>query len=313
MAVTIPDALRKQSIESLFSTETFSNCWTVWQPKIKNILGPHYSENAIINLGDHLSEIFKTTGSTGRGQGELSGSGTAWESLVCWYLNLCFIGSRIVAMRKMSLVPKPIQDAITVNYGNFACNTESDITIIVFPDLPVYNNTITDISLERIYGCELPVISRRKLNSDFVNFIVARDFGRFEIGIIQCKTNWNDNAQVPMLWDMIYSAGGFSGRNITIGRNTFSIQSARAFTYSFVTVPSNQNAVYRSDTAAVKRVTNLSGGNYWGKQSEQNVAKSIKEIFTNNFQRGFRTTVRDDIRNSIQDLNEIGELSFFKI
>ena len=61
---------------------------------------------------------------------------------------------------------------------------------------------------------------------------------KFEIGIIQCKTNWNDNAQVPMLWDMIYSAGGFRGRNITIGRNGYNIQNAQSFTYSFVTVPS---------------------------------------------------------------------------
>ena len=115
-----------------------------------------------------------------------------------------------------------------------------------------------------------------------------------------------------MLWDMIYSAGGFRGRNITIGRNNFSIQTARSFTYSFVTVPSNQNAAYSPNSVAVKRVTNLSGGNYWGKQSVQHVAKSLKEIFTNNFTTGFRTTIRTDIRSAIPHLPLGSTLDYFK-
>ncbi len=60
-----------------------------------------------------------------------------------------------------------------------------------------------------------------------------------------------------MLWDMIYSANGFRGRNITIGRNGFNIHNASNFTYSFVTVPSNQKTEYKSESVAVKRVSNL--------------------------------------------------------
>tara|TARA_R110000868_G_scaffold8478_5_gene43931 strand:+ start:14402 stop:14587 length:186 start_codon:yes stop_codon:yes gene_type:complete len=48
----------------------------------------------------------------------------------------------------MSLVPKPIQDAITVNYGNFACNTESDITVITFPNLPDYNTDLNNLEIQ---------------------------------------------------------------------------------------------------------------------------------------------------------------------
>ena len=114
-----------------------------------------------------------------------------------------------------------------------------------------------------------------------------------------------------MLWDMIYSSGGFRGRNITIGRNTFSIQNARSFTYSFATVPSNQNVTYQANSVAVKRVTNLSGGNYWGKPSVQNVAKSLKEIFTNNFQSGVRTNLRNEIRTAIPNLSSGNSLSYF--
>ena len=310
---TLPDLLRKQSIESMFTTQTLLNCWQTWKPEIIRFLGNNFSENEILNLGDHLSDIFKSTGSSGRGQGDLSAGGTAWESLVCWYVNLCTVGSRIVAIKKMSIVPKPIQDAITVNYGNFACNTEPDITIIIFPDSEHYNIDINDLNIFDNNGSQIPNLIRGKLNPELSNFLAERDFSNFEIGIIQCKTNWNDNAQIPMLWDMIYSAGGFRGRNITIGRNGFNIQHAQSFTYSFVTVPSNQNTTYKQESVSVKRVTNLSGGNYWGYPSVQNVAKSLKEIFTNNFQSGSRTSLRTDIRTAIPYISEDNILSYFRI
>jgi hypothetical protein len=308
---TIPDHLKKLSINEIFAIPTFRNCWAIWQTEIIRLLGNNYNENQILNLGDHLTEIFRQTGGGGRGQGELSASGTAWEALVCWYINLCTVGSRVVAFRRMGLVPQAIQDAITVNYGNFACNTESDITLIVFPNQPVYNTDLTQLNITDNNGALIPSIVRNKINPNLINHLAARDFHEYEIGIIQCKTNWNDNAQIPMLWDMIYSSGGFRGRNITIGRNGFNIQNAHAFSYSFVTVPSNQNAAYNPNGVPVKRVTNLSGGNYWGQPTVQNVARSLKEIFTNNFQTGSRTTLRTDIRAAIPYFTGNNPLSYF--
>lgn len=308
--MTIPEYFRKISVESLFSTATMQNCWPIWKTSIIEILGDSYNETDIINLGDHLSEIFRSTGGEGRGQSEVSGGGTAWESLVCWYVNLCSVGSRTVAIRKMSLVPKPIQDAITVNYGNFACNTESDITVITFPDIEEYNLEIDNLLVINNEITIEPNIKGR-FNKELSDFLCSRDFDNFEIGVIQCKTNWNDNAQIPMLWDMIYSANGFRGRNITIGREGFNIHDASNFTYSFVTVPSNQRANYTSNSVAVKRVTNLSGGNYWGKPTEQHVARSLKEIFTNNFQSGYPNNIRTELRNAIPNLGE--DFSYFKL
>ena len=307
---TIPDLFRKISVESIFSTRTIQNCWPIWKYRIEEILGENYNETDIMNLGDSLSDIFRSTGGEGRGQSEVSAGGTAWESLVCWYINLCTVGSRTVAIKKMSLVPKPIQDAITVNYGNFACNTESDITVIIFPDSPDYNSNLNDLDINH-NGIKIEIFKRNKFNTEVSDFMTGRDFDDFEIGVIQCKTNWNDNAQIPMLWDMIYSANGFRGRNITIGRNGFNIHNANNFTYSFVTVPTNQRTEYKSDSVAVKRVTNLSGGNYWGSNTEQNIARSLKEIFTNNFQSGYPNNIRTEIRNAIPYFNE--ELSYFRI
>jgi|TARA_B110000902_G_scaffold203250_1_gene230982 hypothetical protein len=308
--MTIPEYFRKISIESIFSTNTMTNCWPIWKESINEILGDDFNETDIINLGDHLSEIFRSTGGEGRGQSEVSAGGTAWESLVCWYINLCTIGSRTVAIRKMSLVPKPIQDSITVNYGNFACNTESDITVITFPNELEFNTNIEDLNVQNS-GQNIDNFRRGKFNTEVSNYLCGRDFDSFEIGVIQCKTNWNDNAQIPMLWDMIYSANGFPGRNITIGRDGYNIHDTNNFTYSFVTVPSNQRANYNSNSVAVKRVTNLSGGNYWGKPTEQHVARSLKEIFTNNFQSGYPNNIRTEVRAAIPNLSE--ELSYFDI
>lgn len=310
---TIPDKLRKTAVENLFATPNLQKIRQAWQPEIARILGTNYSENEILDLGDNLSNIFRTTGGTGRGQSSLSGGGNAWESLVCWYINLCTVGSRTVAIKKMSLVPKPIQDAITVNYGNFACNTESDITIIIFPDIPEYNTNINDLIVRGRNMQEISAIKKGKFNFELMNYLSERDFNHIEIGIIQCKTNWNDNAQVPMLWDMIYSANGFPGRNISIGRNGFAISHAQRFTYSFVTVPSNARSKFKNTSVSIKRVTNLSGGNYWGKSTSENIARSIKEIFTNNYNAGFREGIRADIRNSLPYMSSNGVLSYFGI
>lgn len=310
---TIPDYLRRLSIGQIFAIPTFRDCWSIWRPEIQSRLGISYDENRILDLGEHLTDIFRQTGGGGRGQGELSASGTAWEALVCWYINLCTVGSRVVAFRRMNLVPQAIQDAITVNYGNFACNTESDITLIVFPDQHDYNTDLTQLNVLDSQGNSIPAFKGNKLNSILINHLAARDFCDYEIGIIQCKTNWNDNAQIPMLWDMIYSAGGFPGRNITIGRNGFNIQNANRFTYAFVTVPSNQNVEYNPNGVPVKRVTNLSGGNYWGQPSVQNVARSLKEIFTNNYPNSARTSLRTDIRAAIPYLTPDNLLSYFQL
>ena len=308
---TIPDHLRQLSIQNIFAIPTFQNCWNMWQQEIQGLLGNNFTADQVLNLGDHLTNIFRLTGGGGRGQDQLAASGAAWEALVCWYLNLCTVGSRVVAFRRMGLVPQAIQDAITVNYGNFPCNTESDITLIVFPNKQDYNTDVLQLNIQNNNAVHIPSFVRNRLNPNLVNYLAVRDFNKFEIGIIQCKTNWNDNAQIPMLWDMIYSAGGFRGRNISIGRNGFHIGDVNDFSYSFVTVPSNQGQIYTSNQVQVRRVTNLSGGNYWGQNTVPNVAKSLKEIFNNNFRTGARIDLRTDINTAIPYLTGNNPLSYF--
>lgn len=298
--MNIIETLRKQVIEDLFSIKSVSSNWDIWSQNLRDKMSSPVNSQSILDIGDWLSETFQKTGSSGRDQGELSGGGTAWESLVTWYVNLCSVGSRVLAVKKTGTLPSPIRDSITVNYSSFSCTSESDITVIVFPDDPIFTE-------------DNPVFYKKsgKIDTDKLNEVVGNEFHKFEVGIIQCKTNWNDNSQIPMLWDMIYSSGGFRGRQITVGKNNFSIQHLGVFTYSFVTVPTNKLSTYKQNSVTVGRVKNLSGGNYWGRPTSNGISKSLKEIFQN-YQSGYEHgNIRNTLTKSIPQLNT--EYKYFRL
>ena len=304
MSQSIVEALREASINNLFRTGVFSSCFTRWVPQI-NALTPAKTSRQVIDLGDHLSEIFVLTRPEGRGQGEVSGGGAAWEALVCWYLNLCLIGRRTVVIKHhRSLIPTPVSDAITVNYNNFVSNTESDLIAITFPERPEYSIDKETINVLDENGVQVPtVVGRGRYNlGSIMNALCHRDFSDLEIHIIQCKTNWNDNAQIPMLWDMIYSANTFR-TNITVGRNGYAIRDIDRFTYSFVTVPTSRIIGINANSTCVKRVAHLSGGNYWGRPTVNNVANSVKEMLQRNLASGHRSNHLTTLSTELQRLN----------
>ena len=293
--------IRQQSILALFKMKTTQAVWPVWQKEIVSILGnPPYNANSIIELGEHLYEIFKSTGEKGREQESLSGGGVAWEALMCWYMNLCLLGSRAVIIKQSkSLIPDPISNALTVKHGNFKSNTESDLVGITFPNLEEYTSDLSILS-----DCNgVKAFSGDKLNyKPFINKLVDRDFRQFEVSVIQCKTNWNDNAQVPMLWDMIYRTKEFiMDAGILVGDNNYSIDDLKRFRYAFATLPSTDPKKLKSTSIAVHRVRNISGGNYWALPSKNGVAQNISEIFGKNFnsanEKGLRETLNDSLSN----------------
>lgn len=304
MSQNICEYLREESIKGLFDMSTFEKCWISWAPVIRTQLTPLNSEN-IFSLGNSLSDIFKTTRVEGRQQSDLSASGAAWEALVCWYLNLCLVGSRTVVIKyKKELIPSPINDAITVSYGNFTSNTESDLVAITFADKPEYTIDKMQIVMSDHNNRAIPTFKGRSERFNYkpiIEALVRRDFVSTEVGIIQCKTNWNDNAQIPMLWDMIYSSLGFQQR-ILVGRSGYSIRDLQKFTYSFVTVPSNARTTFTPNSTSVKRVANLSGGNYWGMPTESPVASSINEIFGRNFTSGSDVSLRTRLNEVIPNI-----------
>lgn len=307
MPQNIVEFLREKSINHLFATKGFSKCWSTWHKKIQS-LAPANTPNQIFNLGDSLKEIFNTTNiSSARSQSDVSGGGANWEALVCWYLNLCLIGRRTVVIKhSVKLLPVPIRNAITVNYKNFVSNTEADLIAITFPNLPEYTIDKEKISVLDANGLPVAMKSKRGKKSynllNVLNALTARDLSEIETHIIQCKTNWNDNAQIPMLWDMLYSANGFKS-DIQIGREGVSIEDMHHFTYSFVTVPTVKLDKITAHSVAVKRVTNLSGGNYWGLPSKSNIAKSIKEMLYNNLKTGHSKSHLTTLSLELKKLN----------
>lgn len=319
MNQNIIEYARELSIKKLFETNGFSTVWPTWKNKIQtdifNSAPP--TEHLIYSIGDNLRDIFRTTGQAGRSQSDVSGGGANWEALVCWYLNICLIDRRTFVLKhNKDLTPSPIKDAITVNYGNFRSNTESDLIAITFPDKAEYTIDKEQILIKDIHGNSVDISKGKKYNFlPILDALVARDFDDIEIHIIQCKTNWNDNAQIPMLWDAVYSANTFRN-GISVGTNGYSIHDAKRFTYSFVTVPSNQikkngRLTYKNTSTAVLRVLNLSGGNYWGLPSETGVASSIKELLERNLKSGHSNGIISTIRTSMSYLNST--YSYFDI
>ncbi|MGM0580545.1 MAG: hypothetical protein ACQETL_07690 [Bacteroidota bacterium] len=310
---SIPEYLRKQSVESCFELSAFRNGWPTWKSEIQNYIGNTPQGSDILNIGDNLSSIFATTGSSGRSQSEVSGGGYGWEGLICWYLNICLVGSNAVALRKISDLPDPLRDSISVNYGNFKSNTESDITVVVFPNRLEFTNDKDNLTIHDQRGKVIPNLSRGNYNcKKILNRLAELHFDDFEIGIIQCKTNWNDNSQIPMLWSMIYEATAFASTSISVGKNGFTIHDLSRFSYSFCTVPTNSLDNYKQNSTAVNRVRNLTGGNYWGYPSKSGIASSLKEIFNNNFRNAYHgTNQRSQLNNAIQSLSN--DLRYFDI
>ena len=313
MCRNIVELLRKQVVDKLFDTPGFNGAWSTWRTRI-NTLAPNLSNRQVFDLGDHLSEIFFTTNTdTTRSQSAVSGGGANWEGLVCWYLNLCLIGRRTVVIKhNKNHIPAPVSDAITVTYGTTRSNTESDLIAITFPDLPEYTGDKDNIDITDNHNIQIPLRRNGRVYNllNVLNGLCTRDFNDLEIHIIQCKTNWNDNAQIPMLWDAVYSASAFR-TGITVGVNGYSIIDVNRFTYSFVTVPSNTRASYTPTSTAVLRVRNISGGNFWGKPSEQGVANSIKEMLAINLRTGHLDSHITSLQRELPNIHT--EYSYFNI
>ena len=75
MPQNIVEKLREESVNRLFATNGFATAWPTWQTIIRsNAATP--TARQIINLGDHLKEIFYSTNtSSARSQSDVSGGG----------------------------------------------------------------------------------------------------------------------------------------------------------------------------------------------------------------------------------------------
>ncbi len=285
---SLVDELRKKAIRQVFNVSSVKRSWPTWKKRIKKQLGDDPNADMVLGLGDHLSGIFNSAAKPRQGQQTALGASTAWEGLVCWYCNLCLAGSRTVVIRcRKSLVPNPMQKAITVSHGAVQTTLEAGLIAVTFPDIAAYRDELFDR-----YRTDKAMMGR-------VDKLAQEAFKDHEVCIIQCRTGWGDGAQVPMLWDMIYNVRDFRDTNIRIGAGGFSITQLEKFSYAFVTVPVDDIRYYTADKINVRRVGILTGGNYWGHPTRSGVARSIKEIFNTNFSGGCNRGLREDLNNAL--------------
>ena len=259
------DQFRHSQMVELARLGSFKASWSKFEPEIRKILGPTPQAEDIWDLGDHLGEIFRSN-SSGRTQSGVSGGGTVWECLLAWYLNLVMVGTDAVAIRpKYGMIPETIVNSTAITLSSTRTNTESDLVVLSAPSLASGNS----YDLKSLDGT------------------IRSNPKSIDVTVLQCKTNWNDNAQIPMLWNLIYaSAGSLKIPNVSVGEKGFSPLSYRSFGYGFVTVPTSRGP-FKPKSLMVLRVSALSAGNYWGRPTENGVARSIKEFFTANFAGSF--------------------------
>ena len=272
------DKFRLEVLKNRASLKSFHESWPVYSSLIKPTLGKSPVGQNIFDLGSHLSGIF-TGQVAGRTQSSVSRAGTAWESLVVWYLNLVFWNTPVIATTSVKrFVPNTILNAIDVTIGNRTTNTESDVIVYSIPGL-----LDDDPSIEKI------------------DKLIMENLKAVDVAVIQCKTNWNDNSQIPMLWDIVYNSYNQAGRpiaNVLVGTNGINPSSFNKFTYSFMTVPTT--SVPPATAVSVARVSNLSGGNYFGKESMAGIAQSFKEFFGRNFHDYFKAGIPTHIDYNLE-------------
>ncbi len=276
-AVSAVDEFRLSQLKHLAGLKSFSKSWGVWEPKIREIVGPTPTGASIYELGARLSEVFRSNKVEGRDNSAVSAGGTAWECLVAWYLNLGLYGTGVVVIRPHAkFMPKAISDALSVTISNHSTNTESDLVAF-------------NIDLQ---------LGNRPLTLEEISNVIRDNPMHVDLSVIQCKTNWNDNAQIPMLWDLIYASETFRIPNVSVGINGIRPGSFRRFSYAFVSVPTSRGN-FESKSLSVLRVANLTGGNFWGRSTKAGTAKALNEFFSINFGQHFTGTIQSSIENNV--------------
>lgn len=181
------------------------------------------------------------------------------------------------------MLPSCFLKAVSIAYDSSFSDSEPDLLAIQFFDdsehlLKQLNSSNPNFSL--IHSPDNPKRSSYFSALSLVCQELLEKCNLISVADIQCKTNWKDNSQILMAWDLIYRSSFLrnSGIMVKAGRDGVNISCFRDFRYCFVTVPTNRNDNFTTDSLSVKGVRHLSGGNYWGMKSQDQIADSIKEL-----------------------------------
>lgn len=254
-------------MRAIFEIPSFAADWPSRKSFLLEKLGDpkKATRQNVLALGDSLSDTFRVVGSDDRSQGSLSSAGVVWESLVVWYLNLCLVGTEAVCLRGGKFAPDPVKYSLSIQHESTLLRTEPDVVVISLKSLNTPRPDLPGIKL-----------------TEAIEGFCAKEFGDIGLVNLQCKTSWNDNAQIPMLWNMLYNQarkGAVIPNGFTIGRNGYSLKGLGHFGYAFVTVPSQKLTKFKTTDLSVLRAKTMTAGNYWGYPTKSGVALSISEFF----------------------------------
>lgn len=296
----LTEQIRFLAVDDLFTLKGFGSGWASRRDFFLSKLGKSPKKQDFIALGDHLSPAFRLAGKGDRSQGSVSSAGSTWEALIVWYLNLCLVGTNSVCLRGPKFCPKSVQDAMSVCFENTILRSEPDVVLIS-------SNALLEVHAQKSKPIEK------------ADEIISETFDQTGLVNFQCKTNWNDNAQVPMLWNMLYNQarkGAVIPNGFSIGRNGFNLKNLGAFGYGFVTVPTQKKgpAGYKPNGLDVLRVKTMSAGNYWGYPTRSGICFSIREFF-NFFNRNSSIFPNvSDVGNALAVVNQDDErIKYFNL
>lgn len=262
----------------LFANDKFCEMWRdVYSAGINDVLAANQTAAGVREIGRRLYELFyesyqewkqaKPEQEPSRSQSDLSRGGRIWESMVSWYLNLGLVATSCVAVKwNKSLVPRRLQDALAVSVQDVPSNSATDILAIGFGFGGVDPVALPEDDLAAV----VEALNRQLVPAETT------------LGVLECKTNWNDNAVVPMLWNAVYSQllKGGAVADLSVGRNGMHLGDFRRFFYSFVAVPtSSPKGGFKPTLSRVTRLASLTGGRFWALPEERGVAKNISEMF----------------------------------
>lgn len=255
------DVLRHVYMSRLAGLKSVEAAWPAISAAVRTSLGPTPSAQGIFELGNDLESLFRAPGG-GRGQSDVSRSGHVWEAIVVWYLNFVAYGSSLLATRYTGdLVPQTLRDILTVRFNGKSTTSESDVVVFTVPGEP------------------------EDASASGANAVIRENLSSTRLSVVQCKTNWNENAQIPMLWDMVYRGIPDGGQNnVRVGSNGLSPRAldGKQIYYAFATVPTSTKPPAPGSLNAT-RVNALSGGNYWGRGSKEGVAQAFSQYLGTNF------------------------------
>jgi hypothetical protein len=317
MHVGLFDAIRIQSLELIFNKEQkFIGFWDdSYSSFISNHLIMEKEEgfrDRLISLGGVIRDVFRSNKTNARGgvsvsesQSAMSAGGTSWERMVVWYLNALGSGLNMIALNKKgqsSFLPVSFLDAFCVTVNN--ASTSSDLDVVALNWIGSGNQDWMDEVFDSNKKYDM-----KRAKKIFINLVDSYP-DNFSVCVLSTKTNWNDNIQTPMLWNLVFTKG-FHHPLVSVGRNQCSTEQFGYFSYGFATVPTSRYQSFTHKSTPVIRASTFSAGSYWGLPADESKRMlPLSEIFGN---RTMMPTGRDVGENLFDFLSEVDGREAFRL